>query len=111
SGNSDLQRMKNKDRNEDVDHILNEDDKVNDSCPAAGFCSVIEGDEVILSEVKDVEKEKKQIGNEDDRVVEDSHTTIPDSVTEGKEVKFIEKDNVLVDDVPKENRRLTRYSK
>nr|GEZ16279.1 hypothetical protein [Tanacetum cinerariifolium] len=69
SGNSDLQRMKNKDRNEDVDHILNEDDKVDDSCPAAGFCSVIEGDEVILK---------------------------------GKGVKFIEKDNVLVDDVPKE---------
>nr|GFA69275.1 hypothetical protein [Tanacetum cinerariifolium] len=85
SGNSYLQRMKNKDRNEDVDHILNEDDKVDDSCPAAGFCSVIEGDEVILSEVEEVEKEKKQIGNEDDRVVEDSHTTIPDSVTEGKE--------------------------
>nr|GFA99254.1 hypothetical protein [Tanacetum cinerariifolium] len=77
----------------------NEDDKVDDSFPAAGFCSVIEGDEVILSKVEDVEKEKKQIGNEDDRVVEDSHTTIPeDSVTEGKGVKFIEKDNVLVDD-------------
>nr|GFB78445.1 hypothetical protein [Tanacetum cinerariifolium] len=102
SGNSDLQRMKNKDRNEDVDHILNEDDKVDDSCPTTGFCSVIEGDEVILSEVEYVEKEKKQIGNEDDRVVEDSHTTIPDSVTEEKGVKFIEKDNVLVDDVPKE---------
>nr|GEX70106.1 hypothetical protein [Tanacetum cinerariifolium] len=102
SGNSDLQRMKNKDRNEDVDPILNEDDKVDDSCPAAGFYSVIEGDKVILSEVEDVEKEKKQIGNEDDRVVEDSHTTIPDFVTEGKGVKFIEKDNVLVDDVPKE---------
>nr|GEZ58699.1 ulp1 protease family, C-terminal catalytic domain-containing protein [Tanacetum cinerariifolium] len=102
SGNSDLQRMKNKDRNEDVDHILNEDDKVDYSCPAAGFCFVIEGDEIILSEVEDVEKEKKQIGNEDDRVVEDSHTTIPDYVTEGKGVKFIEKDNVLVDDVPKE---------
>nr|GEV00991.1 hypothetical protein [Tanacetum cinerariifolium] len=72
SGNFDLQRMKNKDRNEDVDHILNEDDKVDDSCPAAGFCSVIEGDEVILSEVEDVEKEKQQIGNEEDRVVDDS---------------------------------------
>nr|GFB75502.1 hypothetical protein [Tanacetum cinerariifolium] len=48
-------------------------DKVDDSYPAAGFCFVIEGDEVILN-----------------------------SVIEGKEVKFIEKDNVLVDDVPKE---------
>nr|GEX46683.1 hypothetical protein [Tanacetum cinerariifolium] len=83
SGNSDLQRMKNKDRNEDVHYILNEDDKVDDFFPAAGFCSVIKGDEVILSEVEDVEKEKQQIGNEDDRVVDDFDTTITNSVTEG----------------------------
>nr|GEX52727.1 hypothetical protein [Tanacetum cinerariifolium] len=70
SGNSDLQRMKNKERNEEVHHILNEDDKVNDSCPAVGVCSVIEVDEVKLSEVEDLEK-KQQIGNEDDRVVDD----------------------------------------
>nr|GEV97244.1 hypothetical protein [Tanacetum cinerariifolium] len=69
---------------------------------AAGFCSVIEGDEVILSEVEDVEKEKQQIGNENDRVVDDSDTTIPNSVTEGNGVKFIENDDVLVDDVPNE---------
>nr|GEZ79316.1 hypothetical protein [Tanacetum cinerariifolium] len=69
SGNSDLQRMKNKERNEDVHHILNEDDKVDDSCPATGVCSVIEGDEVKLK---------------------------------GKGVKFIENENVLVDDVPNE---------
>nr|GEW87977.1 ulp1 protease family, C-terminal catalytic domain-containing protein [Tanacetum cinerariifolium] len=87
---------------EDVHHILNEDDKVDDSCPATEVCSVIEGDEVKLTEVEDVEKEKQQIGNEDDRVVDDSDTTIPDSVTEGKGVKFIENDNVLVDDVPNE---------
>nr|GEZ52794.1 hypothetical protein [Tanacetum cinerariifolium] len=73
SGNSDLQRMKNKERNEDVHYILNEDDKVDDSCPATGVCSVIEGDEVKLN-----------------------------SVTEGKGVKFIKNDNVLVDDVPNE---------
>nr|GEX83511.1 hypothetical protein [Tanacetum cinerariifolium] len=91
--------MKNKERNEDVHHILNEDDKVDDSCPTTGVCSVIEGDEVKLSKVEDVEKEKQQIGNEDDRVVDDSDTTILDSVTEGKGVKFIENDNVLVDDV------------
>nr|GEW38947.1 hypothetical protein [Tanacetum cinerariifolium] len=97
SGNSDLQSMKNKERNEDVHHILNEDDTVDDSCPATGFCSVIEGDEVGY-----VEKEKQQIGNEDDRVVDDSDTTIPYSVTEGKVVKFIKNDNVLVDDVPNE---------
>nr|GFA30524.1 hypothetical protein [Tanacetum cinerariifolium] len=102
SGNSDLQRTKNKERNEDVHHILNEDDKVDDSCPATGVCSVIEGDEVKLSEVEDVDKEKQQIGNEDDRVVNDSDTIIPDSVTEGKRVKFIENDNGLVDDVPNE---------
>nr|GEU93932.1 ulp1 protease family, C-terminal catalytic domain-containing protein [Tanacetum cinerariifolium] len=64
---------------EDVHHILNEDDKVDDSCPATGVCSVIEGDGVKLTEVEDVEKEKQQIGNEDDRVVDDSDTTIPDS--------------------------------
>nr|GEW11905.1 hypothetical protein [Tanacetum cinerariifolium] len=46
--------------------------------------------------------QKQQIGNEDDRVVDDSVTTIPDSVTEGKEVKFIENDNVLVDVVHNE---------
>nr|GEV47577.1 hypothetical protein [Tanacetum cinerariifolium] len=107
SGNSDSQRMKNKDHNEDVHHILNEDDKVDDSCLAARFCSVIEGDEVKLSEVEDVKKEKQQIGNEDDRVVDDSDTTIPNSVTEGNEVKFIENDNVLVDDVPNE---MIKYS-
>nr|GEY40053.1 hypothetical protein [Tanacetum cinerariifolium] len=63
-----------KECNEDVHHILNEDDNVDDSCPATGVYSVIEGDEVKLSEVEDVEKEKKQIGNEDDRVaiVQDS---------------------------------------
>nr|GFC27363.1 hypothetical protein [Tanacetum cinerariifolium] len=72
SGNSDLQRMKNKEH------------------------------EVKLSEVEDLKKEKQQIGNEYDRVVDDSDTTIPDSVTEGKGVKFIENDNVFVDDVPKE---------
>nr|GEW94095.1 ulp1 protease family, C-terminal catalytic domain-containing protein [Tanacetum cinerariifolium] len=54
-------------------------DKVGDSCPATGVCSVTEGDEVKLSEVKDVEKEKQQIGNEDDRFVDDSDTTNPDS--------------------------------
>nr|GEY88011.1 hypothetical protein [Tanacetum cinerariifolium] len=59
SGNSDLQRMKNKERNEEVHHILNEDDKVDDSCPAVGVCSVIEVNEVKLSEVKDLEKEKQ----------------------------------------------------
>nr|GEV66321.1 ulp1 protease family, C-terminal catalytic domain-containing protein [Tanacetum cinerariifolium] len=78
SGNSYLQRMKNKERNEEVHHILNEDDKVNDSCPAAGVCSVIKVDEVKLSEDEHVEKEKQQIDNEDDRVVDDSDTTIPD---------------------------------
>nr|GEX03082.1 hypothetical protein [Tanacetum cinerariifolium] len=102
SGNSDLQRMKNKERNEDVHHILNVDNKVDDSCPATRVCSVIEGDEVKLSEVEDFEKEKQQIGNKDDRVVDDSDTTILNSVTEGKGVKFIENDNVLVDDVPNE---------
>nr|GFC86943.1 hypothetical protein [Tanacetum cinerariifolium] len=102
SGNSDLQMMKNKERNEEVHRILNEDDKVDDSYPAAGVCSVIEVDEVKLCEVEDLEKEKQQIGNEDDRVVDDSVTTIPDSVTEGKGVKFIENNNVFVDDVPKE---------
>nr|GEX43262.1 ulp1 protease family, C-terminal catalytic domain-containing protein [Tanacetum cinerariifolium] len=80
SGNSDLQSMKNKKRNEDVHHILNEDDKVDDSCPAT----------------------EQQTGNEDDRVVDDSDTTIRYSVTDGKGVKFIENDNVLVDDVPNE---------
>nr|GFC28580.1 hypothetical protein [Tanacetum cinerariifolium] len=77
SGNSDLQRMKNKECNEEVHHILNEDDKVDDSCPAARVCSVIKVDEVKLSEVEDLEKEKQQIGNEDDRVVNDSDTKIP----------------------------------
>nr|GEY69666.1 hypothetical protein [Tanacetum cinerariifolium] len=77
-------------------------DKVDDSWPAAGFCFVIEGDEVKLSEVEDVEKEKQQIGNEDDRVVDDSNTTVPNYVTEGNGVKFIKNDNVLVDDVPNE---------
>nr|GEX30343.1 RNA-directed DNA polymerase, eukaryota, reverse transcriptase zinc-binding domain protein [Tanacetum cinerariifolium] len=72
SGNSDLQSMKNKERNEAVDHILNEDDKVDDSCPTTGFCSYIERDEVKFTEVEDVEKEKQQIGYEDDRVVDDS---------------------------------------
>nr|GFA40473.1 hypothetical protein [Tanacetum cinerariifolium] len=67
------------------------DDKVDDSCPATGVCSIIEGDEVKLSEVEDVEKEKQQIGNEDDRVVDDSDTTIPDSVTEGKRSKVYRK--------------------
>nr|GEX47110.1 ulp1 protease family, C-terminal catalytic domain-containing protein [Tanacetum cinerariifolium] len=95
-------KMKNKDRNEDVHHILNEDDKVDDSCPAVKFCSVIEGDEVNLSEVEDVEKEKQQIGNEDDIVVDDSDTAIPNYVIEGNGVKFIENDNVLIDDVPNE---------
>nr|GEX52563.1 hypothetical protein [Tanacetum cinerariifolium] len=85
-----------------VHHILNEDDKVDDSCPTTRVCSVIKGDEVKLTEVEDVGKEKQQIGNEDDRVVDDSDTTIPDSVTEGKGVKFIKNDNVLVDDVPNE---------
>nr|GEZ01463.1 hypothetical protein [Tanacetum cinerariifolium] len=47
-------------------------------------------------------KKKQQIGNEDDRVVDDSDTTIPNSVTKGNGVKFIENDNVLVDDVPNE---------
>nr|GEY95921.1 hypothetical protein [Tanacetum cinerariifolium] len=102
SGNSDLQRMKNKERNEEVHHILNEDDKVDDSCPTAGVCSVIKVDEVKLSEVEDLEKEKQQIGNEDDRVVDDSDTTIPNSVTEGKGLKFIKNENVFVDGVPKE---------
>nr|GEX74282.1 hypothetical protein [Tanacetum cinerariifolium] len=101
-GNSDLHSIKNKERNEDVHHILNEDDKVDDSCPATGVCSVIERNEVKFTEFKDVEKEKQQIGNEDDRVVDDSVTTIPDSVKEGKRVKFIENDNVLVDDVHNE---------
>nr|GFB49868.1 hypothetical protein [Tanacetum cinerariifolium] len=94
--------MKNNERNEEVHHILNEDDKVDDSCPAVEVCSDIEEDEVKSSEVEDLEKEKQQIGNKDDRVVDDSDTTIQDSVTEGKGVKFIENDNVLVDDVPKE---------
>nr|GFB58860.1 hypothetical protein [Tanacetum cinerariifolium] len=89
SGNSDLQRMNNKERNEEVHHILNEDDKVDDSCLAARV-------------FEDLEKEKQQISNKYDRVVDDSDTTIQDSVTEGKGVKFIENDNVLVDDVPKE---------
>nr|GEW13204.1 hypothetical protein [Tanacetum cinerariifolium] len=102
SGNSDLQSMKNNERNEDVHHILNKDDKVDESCPATGVCSVIERDEVKFTEVEDVEKEEQQIGNDDDRVVDDSVTTIPDSITEGKEVKFIENDNVLVDDVHNE---------
>nr|GEV27128.1 hypothetical protein [Tanacetum cinerariifolium] len=102
SGNSDLQSMKNKERNEDVHHVLSEDDKVDDSCSATRVCFVIEGDEVKLSEVEDVEKEKQQIGNEDDRVVDDSDTTIPDSITKGKGVKFIKNANVLVDDVPNE---------
>nr|GEX43127.1 hypothetical protein [Tanacetum cinerariifolium] len=97
--NYDLQSIKNKEHNEDVHHILNEDDKVDDSCPATGVCSVIERNEVKFTEFEDVEKEKQQIGNEDDRVVDDSVTTIPDSVKEGKRVKFIENDNVLVDDV------------
>nr|GEX05650.1 RNA-directed DNA polymerase, eukaryota [Tanacetum cinerariifolium] len=87
---SDSPAMKNKERNEDVHHILNEDDKVDNSCPTSGVCSVIEGDEVKLSEVEDVENEKQQIGNEDDRVVDDSDTTIPDSITKRKGVKFIE---------------------
>ncbi|GJU12035.1 ulp1 protease family, C-terminal catalytic domain-containing protein [Tanacetum coccineum] len=107
---------------ESVHPILNEDDKVGDSSPATGVCSVIEGDEVKFTEVEDVdinekvEKEKQQIGNEesssqmdhvnvnsneDGRVINDSDTTIPDSVTEGKGVKFIENDNILVDDVPR----------
>nr|GFC34214.1 hypothetical protein [Tanacetum cinerariifolium] len=64
---------KNKERNEDVHHILNEDDKVDDSCHATGVCYVIEEDEVKLN-----------------------------SVTEGKGVKFTENDNVLVDDAPNE---------
>nr|GEY82940.1 ulp1 protease family, C-terminal catalytic domain-containing protein [Tanacetum cinerariifolium] len=81
-------QSENKERNEEVHHILNKDDKVDDSCLAAKVCSVIEEDEVKLSEVEDLEKEKQQIGNEDDRVVDDSDTTIPDSVTEGKGVKF-----------------------
>nr|GEW82574.1 hypothetical protein [Tanacetum cinerariifolium] len=67
-GNFDLQSMKNKERDEDVHRILNEDDKVDDSCPVTGVFSVIEGDEVKLSEAEDVEKEKQQIGNEDDRI-------------------------------------------
>ncbi|GJY24388.1 hypothetical protein Tco_0398046 [Tanacetum coccineum] len=76
---------------ESVHPILNEDDKVGDSSPATGVCSVIEGDEVKFTEVEDVdinekvEKEKQQIGNEESK---------------GKGVKFIENDNVLVDDVP-----------
>nr|GFD24178.1 hypothetical protein [Tanacetum cinerariifolium] len=56
SGNFDLQSMKNKERNEDVHHILNEDDKVDDSCPVIGVCFVIERDEVKFTEVEDVEK-------------------------------------------------------
>nr|GFD43397.1 hypothetical protein [Tanacetum cinerariifolium] len=53
--------MKNKECNEEVDHILNEDDKVDDSCHAAGVCSDIEEDEVKSSEVEDLENEKQQI--------------------------------------------------
>nr|GFD26879.1 hypothetical protein [Tanacetum cinerariifolium] len=41
--------MKNKERNEEVHYILNEDDKVDDSCPAARVCSIIEVNEVKLS--------------------------------------------------------------
>nr|GFB38671.1 hypothetical protein [Tanacetum cinerariifolium] len=64
----------------------------------AGVCSDIEEDEVKSSKVEDLENEKQQISNKDDRVVDDFVTTIQDSVTEGKGVKFIENDNVLVDD-------------
>nr|GFC16459.1 hypothetical protein [Tanacetum cinerariifolium] len=62
----------------------------------AEVCSDIEEDEVKSSEVEDLENEKQQISNKDDRVVDDSVTTIQDSVTEGKGVKFVENDNVLV---------------
>ncbi|GJZ77101.1 hypothetical protein Tco_0641773, partial [Tanacetum coccineum] len=78
-----------------VHPILNEEDKIGDSSPATGVRSVIKGDEVKFTKVEDVdinekvEKEKQQIGNEESN-----------SVTEGKGVKFIENDNVLVDDVP-----------
>ncbi|GJV23011.1 hypothetical protein Tco_1375706 [Tanacetum coccineum] len=87
-----------------VHHSLNEDDKVGDSSPAMGVCSVIEGDEVKFTEIKDdinkkVGIEKQQIGNkessskmdqdsvntklnEDDRVVDSSHATGVDSVIE-----------------------------
>nr|GEY45169.1 hypothetical protein [Tanacetum cinerariifolium] len=85
-------------KHEDVHHILNEDDKVDDSCPATRVYSIIERDEVKFTEVEDVEKEKQQIGNKDDRVVDDFVTTIPDSVTEGKEDSLNKCDVVIQDE-------------
>nr|GEY17730.1 hypothetical protein [Tanacetum cinerariifolium] len=88
SGNSDLQRIKNKECNEEVHHILNEDDKVNDSCPAAGVCSDIEEDEVKSNDKVDDSCPAPGVCS----VIEED---------EVKLIKFIENDNVLVDDVPK----------